>query len=79
MSGDKEVAEFLEDHAPQVRDGIRCAGKGVKAMHLQSMLHKAQQREANQKQVAIERSQALRDVKITLPKLKFLDDQENEL
>jgi hypothetical protein len=79
MSGDKEVAEFMEDHTRDVRDGLRCRNKGLKAMHLQSLRNRAEHREANQTQVAIERSQAQRDVKITLPKLKFLDEPENEL
>jgi hypothetical protein len=50
-----------------------------KALHLQSLRNRAEHREANQTQVAIERSAAQRDVKITLPKLKFLDEPENEL
>jgi hypothetical protein len=74
----RDVSDFVEDTEDGVGEGIACA-KGLKAMHMKSQTTQAENREANQQQVALERSQILRDVKITLPKLKFLDEPENEL
>jgi hypothetical protein len=43
------------------------------------MRHKAENDEANRLHKVLERSDSRRVIPITLPKLKFLDEPENEL
>jgi hypothetical protein len=79
MSGPSDVSEFMKDTEDGVGEGISHAKKNLRNMYHASWKRSAENRDAGQTQKAIERSQAQRDVKITLPKLKFLDEPENEL
>jgi hypothetical protein len=79
MSGPSDVSEFVDDTEDGVGEGIGHAKKGLKNMYLTSWKHSAESIDAQRTQKAIERSAAQRDVKITLPKLKFLDEPENGL
>jgi ABC-type phosphate transport system auxiliary subunit len=81
MSGDSDVSEFVEDHEQDERPELRTLNKGMKAacLAMKHGFHETQIGPEAQKRKALERSEAQRDVKITLPKLKFLDEPENEL
>jgi hypothetical protein len=78
MSGDSDVSGLVDDHEQSTGEGI-AKTKGIKAMHLTTMRHKAENDEANRLHKVLERSDSRRVIPMTLPKLKFLDEPENEL
>jgi hypothetical protein len=73
-----EVGEFADEHALLERTEVLKMRKGARNMRLRGA---AMALETNQDagRKSLERDEAMRNPPLTLPKLKFLDEPENEL
>jgi hypothetical protein len=79
MSGD--VSDFVSDNEAQERPEFRTLNKGQRTAFMMAARNRAETLAAPETKIrkAQERSDSRRDVPMTLPKLKFLDEPENEL
>jgi len=70
-----DVSDFTEDHEGEERCEIFKLNKGLRTIHLNRIGLNRPPDARDQRLKALERSDAMRDVPLTLPKLKFMENE----